>query len=90
MSHRPPRPKEQAKRESDTFHAQAARCRQEAIDATLANVRDRALRAEVAWTAMAERSVRSETARDAREARPLADVAPGLVAAQPGDGPEGR
>ena len=77
-------------RESDTFHAQATRCRQEAADATLVNVRDRALRAEAAWTAMAERSVRSETARDAREARPLADIASGLVTGQPGDEREER
>lgn len=68
-------------RESDTFHTHAARCRQEAADATLANVRDRALRAEAAWLAMAERSFRSETARDSREARPLTDVSPVLFAA---------
>lgn len=53
-------------RDSDTFAAHAARCGQEATDATLDNVRDRARRAEAAWTAMAARSLRSEAARDAK------------------------
>ena len=56
-------------RDSDTFSAHASRCRQEAADATLDNVRDRALRAEAAWSAMAARSLKTETSRDAREAR---------------------
>ena len=34
---------------------------------SLANVRERCLRAEAAWLAMATRSLRTETARDARE-----------------------
>lgn len=55
-------------RDSDTFAAHAARCHQEAEEATLDNVRDRALRSEAAWTAMAERSLKAETSRDAREA----------------------
>lgn len=65
-------------RDSDTFTAHAARCHQEAADATLDNVRDRALRAEAAWTAMADRSRKTEASRDAREARTLEDAAPGV------------
>ena len=53
-------------RDSDTFSTHAARCRQEAADATLDNVRDRALRAEAAWSAMAARSLKTEASRDAR------------------------
>ena len=56
-------------RDSDTFSAHAARCHQEAADATLTNVRERALRAEASWSAMAARSLKTEAARDAREAR---------------------
>ncbi len=68
-------------RDSDTFTAHAARCHQEATDATLDNVRDRALRAERAWTAMANRSRHTEASRDAREARTIADAAPDVFAA---------
>ncbi|MCH4891827.1 MULTISPECIES: hypothetical protein [unclassified Sphingomonas] len=52
-----------------TYRQQAERARTEAENATLANVRDRALRAEAAWIGMAERQERVETARAAREAR---------------------
>lgn len=62
-------------RDSETFTSHAARCHQEAEDATLANVRDRALRSEAAWIAMAQRSLKSETSRDARQARELAEIA---------------
>ncbi|MBB3693241.1 hypothetical protein [Sphingomonas sp. BK580] len=55
-------------RDSETFTANAARCREEADAATLDNVRDRCLRAEAAWVAMASRSRRSERARDERVA----------------------
>lgn len=55
-------------RDSDTYSAHAARCHQEAAAATLDNVRDRALRAEAAWTAMAERSLKTEASRDAKAA----------------------
>jgi hypothetical protein len=55
-------------RESELFVARALECRGQADAATLDNVRDRCLRAEAAWTAMAQRSQRTETARDAREA----------------------
>ena len=55
-------------RDSLIFHQRAAECREQADAAELANVRDRCLRAEAAWMAMAQRSLRTETARDAREA----------------------
>jgi hypothetical protein len=67
--------------DSDTFAAHAARCQQEAADATLDNVRERALRSEAAWSAMAARSLKSETSRDAREARRLDDIAPAVFTA---------
>ena len=55
-------------RESETFAQRAAECREQADAASLANVRERCLRAEAAWTVMAERSRRTEAARDVREA----------------------
>lgn len=70
-------------RDSDTFASHAARCHQEAQDATLDNVRDRALRAEAAWTAMAQRSAKSEASRDARQARELSDIVPDIFPAPP-------
>ena len=63
-------------RDSDTFSTHAARCRQEAADAVLDNVRERALRSEAAWSAMAARSLKTEASRDAREARAVEDIAP--------------
>ena len=70
-------------RDSDTFTAHATRCHDEADAATLDNVRDRALRAEAAWTAMAVRSRKTEASRDAREARTLSDAAPALFSTDP-------
>ncbi|MDF2640570.1 MAG: hypothetical protein K0R64_3554 [Novosphingobium lindaniclasticum] len=61
--------------DSDTFAAHAARCTREADEATLDNVRDRALRAAAAWHAMAERSLKTEATRAAREARPAPEPA---------------
>ena len=55
-------------RESLLYSTRAAEAREQAEAATLDNVRDRCLRAEAAWTAMANRSIRTEAARDAREA----------------------
>jgi hypothetical protein len=46
------------------FHARAAEARADADKATLANVKERCLRAEAAWRAMADRSDRAERARD--------------------------
>lgn len=65
-------------RDSDTYASHATRCRQEATDAVLDNVRDRALRSEAAWSAMAARSLKTEASRDAREARPIEEVAPDI------------
>ena len=51
-----------------TFRVNAAKCRADADSATLDNVRDRNLRAEAAWIAMAERQERVDSARAVREA----------------------
>jgi multimeric flavodoxin WrbA len=46
-----------------TYRVFAERARNEAAEATLDNVRDRALRSEAAWLAMAERAERGERLR---------------------------
>lgn len=51
-----------------TYRENAAKCRADADAATLDNVRDRNLRAEAAWLAMADRQERTDTARAVREA----------------------
>ncbi|MFL9841653.1 hypothetical protein ABS767_11820 [Sphingomonas sp. ST-64] len=51
-----------------TYRQHAAKCRSDADAATLDNVRDRNLRAEAAWLAMADRQERTEIARAQREA----------------------
>lgn len=51
-----------------TYREHAAKCRADADTATLDNVRDRNLRAEAAWLAMADRQERTDTARAVREA----------------------
>jgi hypothetical protein len=51
-----------------SYRANAAKCREDADAATLDNVRDRNLRAEAAWLAMAERQERVDEARAVREA----------------------
>ena len=48
----------------DFYLARAAEARADAAAATLANVRDRCLRAEAAWTAMADRAGRNDLARE--------------------------
>ena len=55
--------------QAPNFRANAAQCRVDANAATLANVRERCLRAEAAWLDMAERPERVETARAVRENR---------------------
>ena len=50
------------------YRTNAAKCREDADSATLDNVRDRNLRAEAAWLAMAERQERVDHARAEREA----------------------
>lgn len=54
-------------RATDGFRENAARCRADADAAVLDNVRERNLRAEAAWLAMAERQERVDTARLQRE-----------------------
>ena len=46
------------------YLARAAEARSDAAKATLANVRERCLRAEAAWTTMADRAARNEIARE--------------------------
>lgn len=50
------------------YRQQAAKCRADAEASDLANVRERNLRAEAAWLAMAERQERTDAAREKREA----------------------
>jgi len=59
------------------FLARAAEARRDAEASTLANVRERCLRAADAWTVMADRAERSERHREADAARKAA--APGPV-----------
>ncbi|WP_338108131.1 hypothetical protein [Sphingomonas sanguinis] len=53
-------------RDSELFQQRANECRDQAATTDLANVRERCLRSEAAWAAMAQRSLRTEAARDAR------------------------
>lgn len=66
--------------DSEQFTAHATRCQAEAEVATLDNVRDRALRAAAAWTAMANTSRKTEAARAAREAATVARAADAVTA----------
>ena len=59
------------------YRAQAARCRADADAATLANVRERNLRAEAAWLDMAvrqERTLASRVAREAEKTEPIQET----------------
>lgn len=56
--------------ESNLYRARAEQCRAEADAATLENVRERCLRAESAWIAMAERGERTDAMRLSREPKP--------------------
>jgi hypothetical protein len=67
----------------ETFFARAAQARADADAATLENVRDRCLRAEAAWTAMAERAARNETMRATLLEKKAADQAEAAEAALP-------
>jgi hypothetical protein len=53
--------------ESQLCRARAEQCRADAEQSTLENVRERLLRAEAAWIAMAERGERADAMRAARE-----------------------
>lgn len=57
------------------YLARATEAREQAEAATLEHVRERCLRSEAAWTAMAERAERSEKLK-AAEAERKADQAP--------------
>ena len=57
------------------YLARAAEARRDADRATLANVRDRCLRAEAAWTKMANRAGESEKIRARTEAEKAAAAA---------------
>ena len=51
----------------DFYRVQAEKCRAEAGEATLTQVRDRNLRAAAAWQAMADKLVRTEEFRAEKE-----------------------
>jgi len=55
----------------DFFSARAAQAREEADAATLDHVRERCLRSEAAWTALADKAKRTERLREAEAARKL-------------------
>ena len=59
--------------ESEFYRARARQARTEAEAAQLDNVRDRCLRAEAAWIAMAERGEMTDAMRATREAAKLAE-----------------
>jgi hypothetical protein len=56
----------------DFYRARASEARADAEAATLANVKDRCLRAAAAWDAMAARAERSDTHRAQAEAARVA------------------
>jgi hypothetical protein len=62
-------------KDRDLYLQRAAECRADADKAQLANVRDRCLRAEAAWNAMAERAERTERMRASAEAHKAATAA---------------
>jgi hypothetical protein len=59
----------------DFYRIRAAEAQRDAEAATLANVRDRCLRAYAAWAGMADRAERGERMRAQIEARKLAERA---------------
>jgi hypothetical protein len=61
-----------------SYRELAAKAHADADAATLDNVRDRCLRAEAAWLAMADRQDRTEDARAAREAKTIEAASPGI------------
>lgn len=58
---------------SSFYLARAEACANEAEEAVLENVRERCLRAEAAWRAMADRTLRAQAMRDEREAEKPSD-----------------
>jgi hypothetical protein len=63
----------------------AAQARDDAASAELANVRERCLRAEAAWTVMAERAERTERLRTAHEVAKAHEAAKAAEAAMAAD-----
>ena len=61
--------------ERETFLARAAEARADAASASLENVRQRCLRAEAAWSEMAQRAERHERMRAKSEAEKAAERA---------------
>jgi len=59
----------------DFYAARAADARRDAEAASLANVRERCLRAAAAWEEMADRSARTDRLRAETEARKAAEAA---------------
>jgi hypothetical protein len=59
----------------DLYQQRAAEARADADAAVLDNVRERCLRAEAAWKAMADRAARTETMRASLEAHKAATIA---------------
>jgi hypothetical protein len=58
----------------ETYQARAAQARTDAEEALLPNIKDRCLRAEAAWTAMAARVERSQRLREAADAEKAANA----------------
>ena len=54
------------------YHEQAALCAQSAAESTLSNQREKYLRAQAAWQALADRDKNIRAVRDRREAARLA------------------
>lgn len=55
-------------KDCDIYSQRAAEARAQADEAQLANVKERCLRAEAAWTEMAQRAMRTERMRASLEA----------------------
>ena len=66
----------------DLYIQRAEEARSDADDAVLANVRERCLRAEAAWKAMADRAARTENMRASLEAHKAAAVAAAAAEAE--------
>jgi len=58
--------------DKETYLQRAAEARTQAEEATLDNVRDRCLRSEAAWIAMADRAERNEKMRETLAAQKAA------------------
>jgi hypothetical protein len=63
--------------DKETYLQRAAEARTQADEATLDNVRDRCLRSEAAWIAMADRAERNEKMRETLAAQKAAALAEG-------------